>query len=177
MKKSLLLVLFCCSMLAGCWNSSTTTTTLEIDSYLLKYQGETSLKEQRWYINTEALAVYEEEDQGGYKDSLIVVKKFDQGKGVASFSKEAIDTLTVQGLEVEDVSQEIFRLPKQEKERFACIYSYKISSGFIPEVPQLYMTQLFVEEENSIVIFSHSTDTSSEQDSIIQSFKTISPLS
>jgi hypothetical protein len=39
------------------------------------------------------------------------------------------------------------------------------------------MTQLFVEEDNSIVIFSHSTDIPATQDAIIQSFKTISQLS
>jgi hypothetical protein len=85
--------------------------------------------------------------------------------------------LEQQGLQLENLHRELFALPQQGKERFACIYSYAISAGFIPEVPQLYMTQLFVEEDNSIMIFSHSTESSAEQKSIIQSFKTISHLS
>jgi hypothetical protein len=62
MKHHLLLVVGLCSItLAGCGSNTNTAVTLEIDPYLLNYQGKASLKEQQGLINTEALAVYEEE--------------------------------------------------------------------------------------------------------------------
>jgi hypothetical protein len=109
-----------------------------------------------------------------YKDSLLVTEEFDQGKGVLVFSQEAMNTLQTQGLQIENQQDEKFVITCDRSKTSLRLLSYLISSGFVATVPQLYMTQLFVEKSpNTILIFSHSTENASEQQQFRKAFTTI----
>ncbi|MDR0860544.1 MAG: hypothetical protein LBO09_06300 [Candidatus Peribacteria bacterium] len=164
-------------VLAGC-GSSTQQIKLEGNGYYLLYQGQTSLVSQEIpeEDTNEILALYTETGaESGYQDSLLLVEKYNQGKGVLLFSQEAIDTLKEKGLTLEHERDEKFAVPCAGEKKSAHLVAYVVSSGFVKEVPQnLYMTQLFVEKDaNTIAIWSHSTESKNEQNALRTAFKTL----
>ncbi len=89
------------------------------------------------------------------------------------FSQESIALLQDRGLTVENIKTERFSLSCAKELRSSVVYNYLISSGFSAEIPQLFMTQLFIESGNNIVVFSHSTTSEKEQQQIGKSFTTV----
>ena len=90
------------------------------------------------------------------------------------FSKEAIQTLEDQGLGLQEKVEANFILNCKGVKKTVNQFSYVVSSGFVDEVPLLYMNQLFVEGEGTnIVIFSHSTESPAEWQTMTSSLKTI----
>ena len=176
MKKYLFYLLLMLLLLAGCGTSSTTSV-LSLGGYSFQYPGSVQLQESSFSAQDveDVIAIYEESwDTTTYKDSLIVTEKYNQGKGVIVFSKEAIDTLEVQGLTLEDKREERFVMNCKGEQKSVSLISYCISAGFVSQVPRLYMTQMFVESwEHTLVIFSHSTESKTEQQQIRQTFKTL----
>ncbi|MDR0282949.1 MAG: hypothetical protein LBI53_06835 [Candidatus Peribacteria bacterium] len=89
------------------------------------------------------------------------------------FSQESITLLQDRGLSIENVKTERFSLSCAKELKSSVVYSYLISSGFSAEIPQLFMTQLFIENDNNIIVFSHSTTSEKEQQQIEKSFTTV----
>jgi hypothetical protein len=121
------------------------------------------------------LALYTESGAvNSYKDSFLVTEQYNQGKGVLVFSQEAMDILQTQGLQRETQQDEKFVITCNSEKTSLRLLSYLISSGFVAQVPKLYMTQLFMEKDpNTILLFSHSTEDISEQQHFRQALKTI----
>ncbi|MDR0651561.1 MAG: hypothetical protein LBG59_09550 [Candidatus Peribacteria bacterium] len=121
------------------------------------------------------LALYTESGAvNSYKDSLLITQQYNQGKGVVVFSQEAMTMLQTQGITIENQQDEKFVITCDKEKISLRLLSYLISSGFVAEVPQLYMTQMFVEKDsNTILLFSHSTEDISEQQNLRKAFKTI----
>ncbi|MDR2540806.1 MAG: hypothetical protein LBD11_03310 [Candidatus Peribacteria bacterium] len=177
MKKSLWILGAGLFLLAGC-GSTTQQLKLESNDYQMLYQGQVSLVAQTVPTDTsdELLTVYAETGaESSYQDSLLLVEKYNQGKGVLLFSQEAIDVLKGKGLTLENEHDEKFAVPCEGEKKAAHLVAYVVTSGFVQKVPQkLYMTQLFVEkDENTITIWSHSTESKNEQNALRSAFKTL----
>ena len=176
MKKYLssLVLVIIAVLIAGC-GSSRNSTLLQIENFSLLYRGSVELEQQilnpadqQWII-----AIFQENRTNEFWDSLIAVESYNQWKGVNVFSQESITTLEERGLTIENLKTERFLLSCSKELKSSVVYSYFISSGFSLEIPQLYMTQLFIENGNNIVVFSHSTTSSEEQQQMLKSFTAI----
>jgi hypothetical protein len=163
-------------LLAGC-GSAPQHIKLETNGYQMLYQGKVSLSARE--VPTETLdgvlALYTESGaNSSYLDSVVLVEKYNQGKGVLVFSQEAMDTVKAKGLTLANERDEKFSISCQGEKKSARLFAYEVSSGFVQKVPKLYMTQLFLEKDaNTLVLWSHSTETKSEQNAMRSAFKAI----
>ncbi|MDR0607132.1 MAG: hypothetical protein LBG52_01990 [Candidatus Peribacteria bacterium] len=163
-------------LLAGC-GSSSSPVKLDLNGYQMLYQGKVSLvaREIPAENTNDLLALYAESGANNeYQDSLLLVEKYHQGKGVLVFSQEAIDTVKMKGLTVEDERNKKFTIPCHEEQTSAHLIAYVITSGFVHKVPKLYMTQLFLEKgTNTILLWSHNTENKNEQNAMWSAFQTL----
>jgi len=176
MRKYFFYLLLSSLVLVGCGKSAPTSQ-FSIGNHTFQYQGDIQLQESSFSAPDveDIIAIYEESwDTTTYKDSLIVTEKYNQGKGVIVFSKEAIDTLETQGLTLEDKKDERFVITCKGAKKSVSLKSYCVSAGFVSKVPRMYMTQMFVEDgDHTLKIFSHSTESKDEQKRVFQAFKTL----
>ncbi|MDR2415829.1 MAG: hypothetical protein LBD75_04425 [Candidatus Peribacteria bacterium] len=150
---------------------------MQVENYQFIYSGPLNWEKS---LNTamdgkDFLALYTESGTvNGYKDSFLITEQYNQGKGVLVFSQEAMDTLQTQGLQIEHQQDEKFVIICDKEKISLRLLSYLVSSGFVAQVPKLYMTQLFMEKSpNTILLFSHSTENANEQQYFKQAFTTI----
>jgi len=109
-----------------------------------------------------------------YQGSLMVVEHYNQGKGVIVFSQEALDALKTKGMGIEQEKKDTFVINCSKEKKTISLISYLISSGFVKEVPPLYVTQAFVEKDaNTISIWSYTTESAKGQQEIIKALQTI----
>ena len=100
-----------------------------------------------------------------------MAEKYSQGKGVVAFSREALEMLEQQGLVIEDKKETTLMIPCTDGTVAARLVKYRIVSGFVDEVPSLFMVDLFLEKsEHTIMIWSYSTNLLNEQDIMVQAF-------
>ncbi|MDD2537454.1 MAG: hypothetical protein PHU61_03110 [Candidatus Absconditabacteria bacterium] len=178
MKKYFLssMLLLCLGIISACTSSARESSTLSVDRFSLFYQGGSTWERQILSETDDPnlLGLYKNiSDTDDYVDSLAVAQKYDKGESVTVFAKQSLDALRENGLELEDEQTSSFFLNCKGEQKSVILASYRITAGFLPNIPTLYMTQLFVEGDNAIVVWSHSSDQLQEQKDIIKSFTTI----
>jgi hypothetical protein len=149
-----------------------------VDTYQITYAGKTSFSQQQPTTNNNEETLLMEYVETGtnetFKDSLLIAESYNQGKGVVSFTQDALNTLEEQGLILEQRNEETLRINCENEKKTARLLSYVITSGFIAEVPKLYVTHLFIEKNSAtILMFSHTTEKSSEQKAIRDAFNSV----
>ena len=176
-KRSAFLFFFSLFFLIGCEKNPIDAEIIKIGDLTFEYYGtKTWVPESNVMGDMEILATFaekEENSESSFSDSLIVAENYDLGKWPLAFSRDTIQVLKTNGLQLENEGEDILVVACNGKRRNLIIESYQITSGFITQIPKLYMTQAFLEGEQKIYVFSHSTEEEQSQKDMIKSFKTI----
>ena len=179
-KKNLIILLgLFCSLLAWCGDkglSSSGKIDLLVSDFFLSYNGNVDL--QKVYLNEgdspEILDLYEETwNNIIYKDSLLIAKKFDQWLWVNSFVQQNLDSMEDLWLSLDNVNKKQIVLNKDWKNVNGVLVEYDVSEWFVSDVPLLYMSQLFIPIDNSIILFSYMTENSKARWSASKMFKNV----
>lgn len=156
-----------CFLLIWCAENSNTISNqidLSVLGFSAKYSGKVKL--EKVYLNdsdlSEILSLYQETwNNSDYKDSLLIAEKYDQWLWVNTFVQQNLDTLEIQWLSLDKVKKNQIIINKNWKDINAVLVEYEITKWFISTVPKLYMSQLFIPGDNSIILFSYMTESSS----------------
>lgn len=161
-----------------CGNTSSVDSELDISvfDFSLTYNGNVNL--EKVYLNdtdlSEILELYQETwSKVEYKDSLLIAQKYDQWLWINSFVQHNLDTLEVQWLLLDNIKKYQILLNKDWKEVNSVLVEYEILEWFISTVPVLYMSQLFIPENNWVILISYMTENSSARSYASKMFKNI----
>ena len=122
----------------------------------------------------EIIALYQEAwTDTNYRDSLLVAERYGLKLWVDRFVKENLDSLKINWLTVKDIKQTQINLIKNGKNIKSILVEYEITEWFIPEVPILYVSDLFIPVDSNILIFSFITEKSSVRSKASKMFKKI----
>lgn len=164
-------------MLVWCWNTlNKNQTEINVWDFSLTYNGNINLEK----INvkdddlSEIVWLYEEAwDNLDYKDSLLVAEKYSQWFGVVAFVQNNLDTLEEQWLTLKNVKKTKVSLDSLWKNEGAILLEYEITEWFIPEIPLLYLSQLFIPVDNNIIFMSFMSENINARNSASNMFKNI----
>ena len=155
-----------CFLLVWCGKTSSVSNQIDlsVSNFSVKYDGKVKL--EKVYLKdtdlSEILQLYQETwNNVGYKDSLLVAEKYDQWLWVNAFVQQNLDTLEVQWLSIDNVKKNQIWINKNWKTINGVLVEYEITKWFISTVPVLYMSQLFIPENNGMIMFSYMTENSS----------------
>ena len=156
-----------CLLSMWCGNKSSNVNNeieLFVSGFSVKYDG--NVKLEKVYLNdsdlSEIIELYQETwSKIDYKDSLLVAEKYDQWLWVNAFVQQNLDSLEVQGLSLDNIKKTQIWINKKWNKIGGVLVEYEITKWFISSVPLLYMSQLFIPGNDSIILFSYMTESSS----------------
>ena len=108
-----------------------------------------------------------------YRDSLLVAEKYANWVWANVFIKDNLEVLEKQWLYLSDISKKQIWLNKKWENINAVLLEYEITEWLISEIPLLYVSQLFIPDENSMVMLSYITESTSSRSSASNMFKNI----
>lgn len=164
----------------GCWNSWTWTWSEKFSVNLywfdLEYNGNVNLERVQLKADdlNEIVDLYQEVwDDSEYKDSLLVAEKYAQWLWPNAFAQDNLDTLKNQWLTLSNVQKTQIWLERYGEKINAVLVEYEITKWLINEIPLLYISQLFIPDENSMILMSFITENQSSHLSASSMFKNI----
>jgi len=124
--------------------------------------------------NEDIIALYQEvwEDLV-YRDSLLVAEEYANWVWANVFIKDNIKILERQWLMLSNINKKQIWFRKGWENVSAVLLEYEIAWWLISEFPLLYVSQLFVPEENSMLMLSYITENLSSRKSVSDMFKNI----
>ena len=143
---------------------------------MLVYNGDVPLEQVTLRSDEidEITALYQEVwDDVGYKDSLLIAEKYSQWMWINAFVQSNLDTLYDYNLTLSNVKKTQIIIKYKNQNRKAVLLEYEITDWFIESIPLLYMSQLFIENDWSIILASYSTENSQDRDYASNMFKNI----
>lgn len=173
-----LIGLISCFSLVWCWDSWTWNSKLSMDIswFELNYNGEVELKKLQLKSDDldEIIDLYQEVwDGSGYKDSLLVAEKHAQWLWANAFAQDNLDTLENQWLDLSNVRKTQIWLKRYWEEFNAVMVEYEIIGWLINDIPLLYVSQLFVLNDENMILMSFITEDQSSRASASNMFKNI----
>lgn len=137
---------------------------LSVSDFSIEYDSK--IKLEKVYLNesdtVEVSELYQETwSNVWYKDSLLIAEKYDLWLWVNTFVQQNLDTLEAQWLTLENINKKQLLVNKKWNDIICVLVEYEITKWFISDVPVLYMSQLFVPWNDSIIMFSYMTESSS----------------
>lgn len=169
---------FACLSLIWCWNSwvESDSFSMNILWFDLNYDGNVDF-ERVWLKNDdmdEILDLYQEVwDDVWFKDSLLIAKKYAQWLWTNAFAQRNLDTLNDQWLTLSEVEKTQIRINKNWEKINTTLVEYKITGWLIDEIPLLYVSQLFVPNDNNMILMSYITEDKYSHLSASRMFKNI----
>lgn len=165
-------LVWCGSTSSGVWGGIS----LVVSDFSVNYDWKVRL--EKVYLNStdseDILELYQETwSNVGYVDSLLVAEKYDQWLWVNSFVKQNLDSLEIQWLSLENIDKTQILINKKWKQVNGVLVEYEISKWFISKVPVLYMSQLFIPNNDSIILFSYMSESSSARSYASNMFKNV----
>ena len=153
--------LFACLFLAWCWNSSSETSQITVGWFNLVYKGKIKLEKIPLTTDDldEIIDLYQEVwEETGFKDSLLIAENYSQWLGINAFAQDNLDILKERWLSLSKVNK--FQIPLKDsgKNVNAVLVEYEIISWLLEELPVLYVSQLFVPNDNDVVLMSFITE-------------------
>lgn len=166
-----------CIMLVWCWsNSDKNQTEINVWDFVLTYGSNIKLEK----INVknddlgEIMELYQETwEDLDYKDSLLIAEKYSQWLGVLAFVQNNLDTLEEQWLTLKNIKKSQVSLDSLWKSKNAILLEYEITEWFIPEIPLLYLSQLFIPIDDNIILLSFMSENINVRNSASSMFKNI----
>jgi hypothetical protein len=164
-------------LLTWCWGSwSWESLSLDVYWFELKYDGEVNLERVALKKDDmdEILDLYQEVwNDSEYKDSLLVAEKYAQWLWANAFAQDNIDTLKNQWLTLADITKTQIWIEMYGEKINAVLVEYEITEWFIKDVPLLYISQLFIPDEDNMILMSFITENKSSHLSASNMFKNI----
>lgn len=164
-------------LLAWCWWSwEWEALKINVSDFTLKYDWNIELK--KVYLKDddldEIVDLYEEvwEDLK-YRDSLLIAEKYSQWLWINAFVQDNLDVLESYDLTITDIHKTQIPIKKDGKKFDSVLVEYEISEWFIPEIPLLYISQLFIKDWDNVLLFSFTTESQSSRDNMSDSFRKI----
>lgn len=108
-----------------------------------------------------------------FRDSLLIAERYAQWLWTNAFAQDNIDILEEHWLELSNMNKTQIRLQKGDEEMNLVLVEYEITNWLIPEIPVLYVSQLFIPYDNDIIMMSFITEDSSSRSSVSSMFKDI----
>ena len=146
--------------------------------FTLNYDGNINL--ERVWLKTddmdEIIDLYQEvwdEDDVWYRDSLLIAEKYAQWLWTNAFAQRNLDTLNDQWLTLSEVEKTQIRIEKNWKKINATLVEYRITEWLIDKIPLLYVSQLFVPDDNNMILMSYITEDKYSYLSASKMFKNI----
>lgn len=171
-------LLLLCFFIIWCGNSENLSDEIELSiaGFSIDYKWKVSL--EKVYLNNsdsdEILELYHETwSDIGYIDSLLIAEKYDQWLWINAFVQQNLDTLEAQWLSIDNVKKTQVWINKKWKNVNCVLVEYEINKWFISSVPVLYMSQLFIPNNDSVTLLSYMTENSSARNHVTNSFKNV----
>ena len=162
--------------LVGCKEIVDTNNIIEAGEYLLEYWNKIKLEKiSLWTDDVEEITqLYQEVwETSKYKDSLLIAEKYAKWLWMNAFAQENLDTLEIQWLKLDNIKKTQITLIKNRKKLNAVLVEYKIVEWLIPEVPNLYVSELFAPSDSNVILFSFITENQSVHKAAGNMFKNI----
>ena len=164
--------------LAWCWNSWVWNNNFHINAYWFKLEYSWESELERVNLKTddldEIVDLYQEIwDNSEYKDSLLIAEKFAQWLWANAFAQDNLEALEDQWLTLSNIKKTQIWLEKYWKNINAVLVEYEITQWLTNDVPLLYVSQLFVPNNNSIILMSFISESKSSSVSASNMFKNI----
>lgn len=157
----------------GTWNNDWT-----ISSSRFSVEYNPKLKLEKIELNDEDLweisALYQEAWNGNdYKDSLLIAEKYSQWLGINTFAQENLDSLEQQWLSLDNIKKTQIWIKNKEWKINWVLVEYEITKWLISELPKLYVSQLFIPNDENVILFSFITEKSSSRSLASDMFKKV----
>ena len=150
--------------------------TLSIYWFDLEYNGNIRLEKVQLKTDDldEIVDLYQEIwDSVEYRDSLLIAKKYAQWLWANAFVHDNLDILEEKWLVISDIRKTQVRLKKYWENVNAVLVEYKITEWLIDNIPQLYVSQLFIPKDYDMILMSFITENKSSYLSASNMFKNI----
>lgn len=119
----------------------------------------------------EILELYQEVwEDSEFRDSLLIAEKYSRWMWVFAFAQDNLQALKDQELKIENIKRYSV---STEKNNDMLIVEYEITEWFIPEVPLLYVSQLFIPEDENIILMSFISENINYRNSASKMFRNI----
>lgn len=168
--------LFSC-LLAWCWNTwSWDSLSLDVYWFELVYNGKINLEKVALMEDDmdEIVDLYQEVwNDSEYKDSLLIAEKYAQWLWANAFAQDNLDTLENQWLTLWDIEKTQIWVEMYWEKVNAVLVEYEITEWFIKGIPLLYVCQLFVPNDENMILMSFITEDKSSHLSASNMFKNI----
>ena len=120
------------------------------------------------------IALYKEEwNDLAYRDSLLIAEEYVNWVWANVFIKDNLEILEKQWLVLSNVNKKQIWFKKGWENVSAVLLEYEITEWLIPEIPLLYVSQLFIPGEDNMLMLSYITENSSSRKSVSNMFKNI----
>ena len=167
-----------CFLLVWCKSDdySSNEMNIKVGDFSLKYAG--NVKLEKIWINaddlSEVIDLYQEVwDNVGYRDSLLIAEKYSQWLWINTFVQDNLEILEIQGLTLANINKKQIWIKKDGENNNAVLLEYEIIEWFVPEIPLLYVSQLFVPNWENIVLMSFLSENKSSRNVVSKMFKDI----
>lgn len=124
--------------------------------------------------SNDIISIYQEKGENlAFRDSLLVAEKYSNWLWVNAFVQNNLDVFEVQWLTISNINKKQIWFKKNWENIYAVLVEYEITEWLISELPLLYVSQLFVPNDDSIIMMSYITESSSSRSYASDMFKTI----
>ena len=166
-----------CILLSGCGDgSSSWYSFINIDGYSLKIEDDIKLEKVPLKVDDseDIVGLYQEVwDDVDYRDSLLIAQKYSRWVGVNVFVKENLDVLESQGLTLDNKKRTQISFKKNDEIVNAVLMEYEIVEWLISDIPTVYISQLFIPNEDIIELMSFTTEDSYSRSLMSNAFKNV----
>ena len=121
---------------------------------------------------SEIIDLYQEDwDNVWYRDSLLIAERYFKWSWIDEFAVDNLTLLTNNWLTLNNIKKT--NILTNNSDTDAILMEYQIVWGLVPDLPLLYVAQLFVPDNHTIRLVSYITEDSSMHKNIINIFKNI----
>ncbi len=113
------------------------------------------------------IALYQEEwNDLAYRDSLLIAEEYVNWVWANVFIKDNLEILEKQWLVLSNINKKQIWFKKGWENVSAVLLEYEIMEWLIPEIPLLYVSQLFIPGDDNMLMLSYITENSSSRNSV-----------
>lgn len=165
-----------CFLLFWCWKSNTNN--ISINEWWIELQYRWNIQLEKINLNDddldEIIWLYQETgDSKWYIDSLLIAEKYAKWVWINTFAQENLDTLTNQWLTLSSIKKSQIWIKMNDWKVNSVLVEYEITSGFVENIPLIYLSQLFVPKWENVLLYSYITEDKSARDKASSMFKNI----
>lgn len=149
---------------------------LSVKWYEFKYNWNVEFQELPLKVddNDDIMALYQEKwNDLAYRDSLLIAERYANWVWANVFIKDNLEILEKQWLVLSNINKKQLWFKKGWENISAVLLEYEITKWLVPEIPLLYISQLFIPEEDSMLMLSYITENLSSRKFVSDMFKNI----